>query len=289
MKTSKRRSRVHKNTFTTRSGKTVKVNRSISQKLKNARDAKALNKANRLSGMPKSRLKRIAYRMHPKRLKEYWFSREGGLMALKLLGASFIIGFIILAGLFAYFRKDLPNLRDISGNNIGGSIRYYDRTGETLLFEDYDAVKRIPVKDEEISQYAKDATVAIEDKDFFEHGGFDVRGIMRAGVNNVFGLSGGQQGGSTITQQLVKLSQDWTRDQSYTRKIKELILAVELERTYSKQEILVGYLNTAPYGGIEYGIEAAARNYFEKSAKDLTLDEAVMFAAIPKSPAYYSP
>lgn len=290
MKTSKRRSRVNKNVFTTRSGKSIKVNRSLSQRIKNKKDVKALNKAKRLSGLPKSRFKRLVYRMHPKRLKEYWFSKEGGLMALKLLGAGFIIGFIILAGLFAYFRKDLPNLRDISGNNIGGSIRYYDRTGETLLFEDYDAVKRIPVQDEEINQYAKDATVAIEDKDFFEHGGFDVRGIMRAGVNNVFGLSGGQQqGGSTITQQLVKLSQDWTRDQTYTRKIKELILAVELERTYSKQEILVGYLNTAPYGGIEYGIEAAARNYFEKPAKDLTLDEAAMFAAIPKSPTYYSP
>lgn len=289
MKTTKRRSRVSKNSFTTRSGKTVKVNRSLSQKIKSSRDAKALNKAKRLSGLPKSRVKRFVYRLHPKRLAAYWFSREGGIMALKLLGAAFITGFVILAGLFAFFRKDLPNLRDISGNNIGGSIRYYDRTGQTLLFEDYDAVKRIPVKDEEINDYVKDATVAIEDKDFFKHGGFDVRGIMRAGVNNVFGHSGGQQGGSTITQQLVKLSQDWTKDQTYTRKVKELILAVELERTYSKQEILVGYLNTAPYGGIEYGVEAASRGYFEKPAKDLTLDEAVMLAAIPKSPTYYSP
>lgn len=289
MKTPKRRSRVNKNSFTTRSGKTVKVNRSLSQKIKSSRDAKALQKAKRLSGLPKSRVKRFVYRLHPKRLAAYWFSREGGIMALKLLGVAFIAGFVILAGLFAFFRKDLPNLRDISGNNIGGSVRYYDRTGQTLLFEDYDAVKRIPVKDEEINDYVKDATVAVEDKDFFKHGGFDVRGIMRAGVNNAFGRSGGQQGGSTITQQLVKLSQDWTKDQTYTRKVKELILAVELERTYSKQEILVGYLNTAPYGGIEYGVEAAARNYFEKPAKDLTLDEAVMLAAIPKSPSYYSP
>lgn len=290
MKTSKRRSRVNKNVFTTRSGKSVKVNRSLTQKLKGKRDAKALRKAERLSGMPKSRVKRFFYRLHPKRMAAYWFSREGGIMALKLLGIAFIVGFVMLAGLFAYFRKDLPDLRnDISGNNIGGSIRYYDRTGETLLFEDYDAVKRIPVKDDEINQYMKDATVAIEDKDFFKHGGFDVRGIMRAGFNNVFGRSGGQQGGSTITQQLVKLSQDWTKDQTYTRKIKELILAVELERNYSKQEILAGYLNTAPYGGIEYGVEAAARGYFDKSAKDLTLDEAAMFAAMPKSPTYYSP
>src|SRR5690606_34472377 len=112
-------------------------------------------------------------------------------------------------GMFAYFRKDLPDLRDISGNNIGGSIQYYDRTGKTLVWEDYDAVKRIPVQDEAINDYVKNATIAIEDKDFFKHGGFDVRGILRASVNNAVG-SGGTQGGSTITQQLVKLSQNWT-------------------------------------------------------------------------------
>ncbi len=289
MNTSKRRGRVNKNIFTTRSGKSVKVNRSLSQRIKGSKDSKALRKAERLSGMPKSRFKRFFYRLHPKRLANYWFSREGGIMALKLLGVAFIAGFVLLAGLFAYFRKDLPNLRDISGNNIGGSIRYYDRTGQVLLFEDYDAVKRIPVGENGINQHMKDATIAIEDKDFYKHGGFDVRGIMRAGINNVFGMSGGQQGGSTITQQLVKLSQDWTKDQTYTRKIKELILSVELEREYSKQQILAGYLDTAPYGGIEYGVEAGARDYFEKSAKDLTLDEAAMFAAIPKSPTYYSP
>ncbi len=289
MRTIKRRGRVNKNIFTTRSGKNVKINRSLSQRVQGMKDSRALRKAERLSGMPKSRFKRFFYRLHPKRLAKYWFSREGGIMALKIMGLSFIAGFVILASMFAYFRKDLPNLRDISGNNIGGSIRYYDRTGQVLLFEDYDAVKRIPVGENGISQSMKDATVAIEDRDFYKHGGFDVRGIMRAGINNIFGLSGGQQGGSTITQQLVKLSQDWTKDQTYTRKVKELIISVELEREYSKSQILAGYLDTAPYGGIEYGVEAAARDYFNKSAKDLTLDESAMFAAIPKSPTYYSP
>ena len=210
-------------------------------------------------------------------------------MALKITGIGAIASFLLLIGLFAYFRKDLPDLRGgIYGRNIGGSIRYYDRTGQTLLWEDYDAVKRIPVKDEEIAQSIKDATVAIEDKDFFKHGGFDVRAIIRAGWNNAFG-SGGTQGGSTITQQLVKLTNNWSRERTLTRKVKELILSIELERSYSKQEILVGYLNTAPYGGIEYGVEAAARDYFEKSAKDLTIDESAMLAAIPKSPRFYSP
>ncbi len=290
MSTSRRRSRVNKNSFTTKSGKTIKVNSSIVSKIKGRKDIKALAKATRLSGMPKGRIQRFFFRLHPKRLAAYWFSREGGIMALKIIGIGFITGFLILVGLFAYFRKDLPNLRGLSSSDLGGSIRYYDRTGDTLLFEDYDAVKRIPLKEQDdVNQYMKDATVAIEDKDFFKHGGFDVRGIMRAGVNNVFGGSGGQQGGSTITQQLVKLTNNWTKDTTYTRKVKELILAVELERTYSKDEILLGYLNTAPYGGIEYGAEAAARGYFEKAAKDLTLDEAAMLAAVPKSPTYYSP
>jgi membrane peptidoglycan carboxypeptidase len=282
------RSKVTKNRLVTRSGKVVKIHHGLSQKWLSSNNAKKQRKAQRLAGMPKSRFKRALYRLHPKRLYHYWFSRDGLIMALKLTGLGLVAAALLIVGALAYFRKDLPDLNDISGNNLGGSVRYYDRTGQTLLWEDYDAVKRIPVEDANISQFVKDATIAIEDKDFFNHGGFDVRGIMRAGFNNFFG-NGSTQGGSTITQQLVKLTQEWSRDRSYTRKVKELILSVELERTYTKQQILVGYLNTAPYGGIEYGVEAASRNYFQKSAKDLTLEEASMLAAIPKSPAYYSP
>jgi len=280
--------RKSKNTFVTKSGQAIKVNRSLTDKIRARKDALARKRAQRLAGMPKSRIKRFFFRLHPKRMYKYWFSREGGIMALKITGIGLIAGFLMLVGLFAYFRKDLPNLRDISGNNIGGSIRYYDRTGGTLLWEDFEAVKRIPVKDEEINQYVKQATVAVEDKDFFKHGGFDVRGIARAAWNNAFG--GSTQGGSTITQQLVRLTQSGVgTQQTYTRKIKELILSVELERSYSKQEILVGYLNTAPYGDVQYGVESATRDYFQKSAKDLTLDEAAYLAAMPQSPSYYSP
>ncbi len=284
----KRSSRKSRNTHTTKSGKTFKINRGIMQRWVNSKDAKEQRKAARMAGLPKGHLKRFLYHFEPRRMYHYWFSRDGAIMALKIAGVGFAVGFLVLLGLFAYFRKDLPNLRDISGNNIGGSIRYYDRSGQTLLWEDYDAVKRIPVTDDNLSKYLKEATVAIEDKDFFKHGGFDVRGITRAGVNNVLGKSS-TQGGSTITQQLVKLTQNWTKDRSYTRKVKELILSVELERSYSKQEILAGYLNTAPYGNVQYGAEAAARDYFQKSAKDLTLDEAVFLASIPKSPSFYSP
>ncbi len=285
MTAKRRRSNVH----ITKSGKEVKIHRNLLQRYVALRDSASRRKAARLAGMPKDRLHRFFFRMQPKRLYHYWFSREGGIMALKILGVSIVAGFILLVGLFAYFRKDLSNITDISGKNVGGSVMYYDRTGQTLLWEDVNGVKRIPVKDEEIASSIKLATVAIEDKDFFHHGGFDVRGILRAGLNDAFG-HGGKQGGSTITQQLVRLTQNKVgNQQTITRKIKELILAVEMERSYSKQQILTAYVNTAPYGGIEYGAEAAARNYFQKSAKDLTLDEAAFLAAIPKAPSLYSP
>lgn len=279
-----RKSNVH----VTKSGKTIKLHTSLSDKVKANRDQKALRKAERLRGMPKSRIKRFFYRMHPKRLKQYWWSREGAIMALKITGIGIVAMFVLLVGVFAYFRKDLPNLRDISGNNIGGSIRYYDRTGQTLLWEDYDAVKRIPVESDNISDYLKQATIALEDRDFFNHGGFDMRGITRAAWANLTGGST-SQGGSTITQQLVKLSLDWSADRSYARKVKEVIIAVEMERSYSKDEILTGYLNTAPYGNIQYGAEVAAQDYFHKTAKDLTLAESVFLAAIPQAPSFYSP
>lgn len=273
----------------TKKGNKIKLNHNLINRYKARRDERLRKKAAYLATLPKGRIKRTLYRMHPKRVAKYWFSREGGIMALKLAGIFALATFLLIVGVFAYFRKDLPNLRDISGNNIGGSIRYYDRTGKTLLWEDYDAVKRTPVQGKDVSQVMLDATVAIEDKNFYNHGGFDVQGITRAGFNNFLGKSGTTQGGSTITQQLVKLTQNWSTEQTYTRKVKELILAVELERTYTKKEILAGYLDTAPYSDITYGVEAAMQDYFNKPSSKITLDEAAFLAAIPKSPTYYSP
>lgn len=273
----------------TKNGNKIKLNYNLINKIKARRDVRLREKAAYLATLPKGRIKRTLYRMHPKRVAKYWFSKKGGIMALKITGIGALALFILIIGVFAYFRKDLPNLRDISGNNIGGSIRYYDRSGGTLLWEDYDAVKRNPVQGKDVAQVMLDATVAIEDQNFYNHGGFDLKGISRAGVNNVLGKSGTTQGGSTITQQLVKLTQNWSREQTYTRKVKELILAVELERTYTKKEILAGYLDTAPYSDITYGVEAAMQDYFNKSSKDITLDEGAFLAAIPKSPSFYSP
>lgn len=280
--------RIKGNKFTTRSGKTIKVNRTLNEKSKARKDAKALRKAERMKGMPKGRIKRFFFRLHPKRLYKYWFSRDGLAMGLKLAGFAVVAGFFMLIALFAYFRKDLPDITDASGDSIGGSIRYYDRSGEVLLWEDYDAIKRVPVASDQISENLKEATVALEDRNFYKHSGFNVRGITRAAWNNAFG--GDTQGGSTITQQLVKLSTPgFSSEQTVARKIKEVIIAVELERNYSKDQILTGYLNTAPYGTIEYGAEVASRTYFGKSAKDLSIAEAAFLASIPKSPPTYTP
>src|SRR6266404_541663 len=272
---------------TTRSGKVLKVNQSLGQRYVALRQAKALRKVNRLRGLPKSRIKRLAWRLHPRRLAAYWFSRDGGIMALKVAGIAIVAMFIVTLAVFAYYRKDLKDITDVSGSNLGGSISYYDRTGQVLLWQDYNAVKRVPVQSQDISPYIKEATVAVEDKNFYSERGFDIKAIVRAAYVDAL-HRGSTQGGSTITQQLVKLTQDFNQSRSLSLKLKELILAVELERTYSKDQILTDYLNVAPYGSVDYGVQTAASDYFHTDAKNLTLAQAAFLAAIPKSPSYYS-
>lgn len=283
-----KRPRRSPNRMTTRSGRTLKVNRSMGERYKALKEAKSLRKVQRMRGLPKSRVKRFFWKLNPRKLAAFWFSRDGGIMALKIAGIGILAMFILTLGVFAYFRKDLPKVNDISGGKLGGSISYYDRTGKVLLWQDYNAVKRVPVPASEMPQFLKDATIAIEDRNFYDHRGFALRGITRAAFNDIV-KRGGTQGGSTITQQLVKLNQDWTQQRSITRKVKELILAVELERTYTKQDILTAYLNAAPYSGVTQGVQAAAAEYFHKNSKDLTLAESAMLAAIPKAPSIYSP
>ncbi|HVU59524.1 MAG TPA: biosynthetic peptidoglycan transglycosylase, partial [Candidatus Saccharimonadales bacterium] len=287
--TGRRRGSSTRRTITTNSGKTLRLNQSLSDRLRAAKRARDARRAAYLSTLPKNPFLRTLYRLHPKRVAQYWFSRDGLVMALKLVGVGIVVIFLLTIGVFAYFRKDLPQIKDISGDSLGGSTTYYDRTGKIVLWQDYDAVKRIPVQSDEISPYMKEATVAIEDKNFYHEGAFNLTAIARAGLHDVFGGGDSLQGASTITQQLVKLNEQWTANRTFTRKIKELILAVDLSREYSKDDILTGYLNIAPYGGVEYGVEAAAGDYFQTSAKDLTLPQAAMLAAIPQSPTYYSP
>lgn len=205
-----------------------------------------------------------------------------------------VIVFIFLAvalfGLMkiAQIAKDLPNPRQfIDSRQVSQSSKIYDRTGETLLYEIYDEEKRTVILFEEIPEYAKNATIAIEDKNFYSHQAFDWRAIIRAFIINV---QKGRvvQGGSTITQQLAK-NAFLSSEQTINRKLKELILAYWIERYYSKDEILNLYLNQISYGSNAYGIEAASQSFFSKSAKDLNLAESALLAALPKAPTYYSP
>lgn len=253
-------------------------------------DAKSRKKAEFLATLPKSRVKRIIYRMHPKRFFKYWFSKEGGIMALKIAGLGMALGIVMILAIFAIFRKDLALGPDELTKRVQSrTTKFYDRTGQVLLYELYKDQQLTFVKPDQINNNMKWATVAIEDKDYYKHGGFDIRGIIRSVFVNVSGT--GKQGASTITQQLARnvILEDNTRSgiAGYTRKLKEIILSIELERTYSKDEILNFYLNSIGYGGTAYGVESAAKRYFDVSAKDLTIEQAAYIAAIPQYPSLY--
>jgi len=166
------------------------------------------------------------------------------------------------------------------------SMKIYDRTGEILLY-DVKGVRRTPVTFGVIPQVIKDATLAIEDAGFYEHQGIQPSSIVRAFLVNL--VSGERsQGGSTITQQVVKNSL-LTRDKTITRKIKEVILSIKLEKNMEKDEILNVYLNQSPYGGNIYGVQEAAKAYFHKNIEDITLAESAYLASLPQAPNYYSP
>ncbi len=277
-----------------RSSRTLNVYANLSHRRKTKKDAAARKKAEYLASLPKHPVKRLLHRLHPKRVANYWFSKRGGMMALKLLGIAILLSVLLVGGLFAYYRKDLDKIRPAElAKRVQTTVTtYYDRNGEKLWEDKGDGNYKLVVKSEEISDYMKQATVAIEDRDFFNHKGVSVQGLTRALVNNAGG--GSTQGGSTLTQQLVKqvFFADEAQDRGWggvPRKIKEMILAIEVERMYNKDQILSLYLNESPYGGRRNGVESAAQTYFNKSAKELNLAEASLLAAIPQNPAVYNP
>lgn len=202
----------------------------------------------------------------------------------------FVISIISIIGLLAYFAKDLPDPSKINQRQIVESTKIYDRTGKIILYDIHGEEKRTVVDFEEIPKFVKDATVVIEDDNFYHHLGFDWKGILRAVWANLTRQKIAQ-GGSTITQQFIKNAYlgGPNSERTYPRKIKEIILALIMERKYSKDEILGFYLNQVPYGSNAYGIEAASQTFFNKSARELTLAESALLAALPQSPNYYSP
>lgn len=203
------------------------------------------------------------------------------IFVLLLLGAGAV--FIWIATL------EIPDLSAFEERRILQSTKIYDRTGEVLLYDLHQDVKRTIVPFEDISYHIKNATVAIEDDQFYNHWGVDIRAIFRAAISNLTAgdLLGGQ-GGSTITQQVIKNS-ILQNEKKLTRKIKEAILSLKLEQVLTKEEILSHYLNESPYGGTIYGIEEASQAFFGKSAADITLPEAAYLAALPQAPTRLSP
>lgn len=201
----------------------------------------------------------------------------------------FAILIIGLSGILVWVSTlEIPDLSSFEDRRVLQSTKIFDRTGEILLYDLHQDVKRTIVPYENISRYLKNATVAIEDERFYSHPGVDIRGIARAAWSNITTGDLGGQGGSTLTQQVIKNSV-LQREKKLTRKIKEAILAIKLERVLSKDEILSIYLNESPYGGTIYGVEEAAQAFFGKKASDVTLPEAAYLAALPQAPTYLSP
>ncbi|MEK7596033.1 MAG: penicillin-binding protein [Patescibacteria group bacterium] len=201
---------------------------------------------------------------------------------------SLLVG-AVSAGIFGIFALTvkIPDFNALLERKIVQSTKIYDQNAETLLYDIHRDIKRTLIPFSQIPRHVKNATVAIEDNNFYYHRGIDLFSIGRAFIANL--LAGEiTQGGSTITQQLIKNS-FLTPERTLTRKLKELILTLKIERQYPKEKILEIYLNEIPYGSSSYGIEAAAQTFFAKNAKDLNLAQAAYLAAMPKAPSYYSP
>ncbi len=200
-----------------------------------------------------------------------------------VLFLSLLLTFLV----FAYFfvLKDIPSTTRIGRTDFPQSTYIYDRN-DKLLYTIFASKNQSFVPLDKIPKHLQQATIALEDKDFYNHGAIDIRGIVRAFYFTVF--KGETQGGSSITQQLVKNSL-LTFERTLTRKAKEVILAYIVESIYSKDKILEMYLNQVAYGGTAYGVQAASQTYFNKQVSDLTLEESAFLAALPRAPSLYSP
>ncbi|GAC1602586.1 MAG: hypothetical protein NVS3B29_05940 [Candidatus Saccharimonadales bacterium] len=230
----------------------------------------------------------------PSRFKDYWLSREGAKRVAKIAGAGLLFIFLV----FLWFAKDLPTPGKINAKLSAQTTKFYDSTGTKLIYEVFGDKNRSIVTYDQIPAVAKNATIAIEDKSFYQHGAFSFLGYLRAAFVDLT-QHGARQGGSTITQQYVKNALLDPTDRSLSRKVKELILSVEIGQFYSKNDILTMYLNEIPYGNRAYGIESACKTFFPQDidkadkdqhcAKNLDLGQSTLLASILNAPSYYSP
>ncbi len=204
---------------------------------------------------------------------------------IKLAFFGTIAGVLLLIVLFFWYSRDLPTPGKLTASNLSQSTKIFDRKG-ILLYDIFEDQNRTYIELKDIPKTLQLATIAIEDKDFYTNQGFSPMAYLRVARDAVFFRR--VTGGSTLTQQLVKNTL-LTAERSLPRKIKELILAIQVDKKYSKDQVLELYLNIAPYGGTMVGAEAAAEGYFGKKAKDLTLVESAVLAGLPQLPSYYSP
>ena len=232
--------------------------------------------------MPKKSRSRSRRQLSPSELKlkkiKTWRIIALAFVGLVIVG---IVGFIIM---FAWFSRDLPQPGQVVRRE-GFSSKIYDRNGQ-LLYDLYEEERRNPVDIAEVPADLKNATVAIEDKDFYKHQGFDFLTILRIPYNLL--VRRRVVGGSTLTQQLVKNAL-LTNERTIVRKFKELVLSIQIERKFSKDEILAMYLNEAPYGGNAWGVGTAVEIYFNKPLSELSLLESAFLAGLPQRPTAYSP
>ena len=223
------------------------------------------------------KVKVIRKTLSQKKQWKYWLK-----LAIKV-GVFFSILFFIYV--FAITRN-LPNPNQLLNREVAESTKIYDRTGENIIYEIHGDTKRTLVKLEDVPDNIKNATIAIEDKNFYQHGGVSIWAIARTMITNV--IYNHRAGGSTLTQQFVK-NAILSTEKKYSRKIKEVVLATRIEKKFSKDEILQMYLNEIPYGSTAYGIEAASEKYFGKTISEMDLAEAAILAAMIQAPSRYSP
>ena len=228
--------------------------------------------------------------MFKKLITKAWWKKNYKRVIIDGLIVLFVGTVLIVSSLLIWISTlEIPDLSSFEDRRILQSTKIYDRTGEILLYDLHQDVKRTIVPFENISRNIKNATVAIEDERFYSHFGIDIKSIVRAAVvNTTAGDLLGGQGGSTITQQVIKNSV-LQREKKLSRKVKEAILSIKLERTLSKDQILSIYLNESPYGGTIYGVEEASQSFFGKKASDVTLAESAYLASLPQAPTYLSP
>jgi len=206
---------------------------------------------------------------------------------LKITGGLFLFFILFCITVFIYYAKDLPRPERFTERLSFQGTKIYDRTGQVLLYEIYGEEKRIIVPLEKVPKFLQEAIIATEDADFYNHFGIDFKGIARSILVNLR-IWKPTYGGSTISQQLIR-STFLNLEKTAERKIREVILTLELERRYSKNQILEWYLNQIPFGSNAYGVEAASQTFFNKSVSDISLAEAAILAALIKAPSLFSP